>query len=147
MFCPWGWMVSPCPCLSLWVFCHISCPLSSWGEEWQSGLVGTWHPSRVNSPRSFIERFSWQWSRGWNNFPPLHQTPCGQAETHQFQAAEERSLLCFLCCERCIWMSTGSSGKTLCNCAIPWQGSLAFPCGFQAKFLQVHDQFWASKQC
>ena len=38
----------------------------------------------------------------------------------------------------------GSSGKMLCNCAIPCQDSLVFSCGFQAKFLQFHDQFWAS---
>lgn len=43
-------------------------------------------------------------------------------------------------------LCSGGLGKMLCNCAIPCQDSLAFPCSFQAKFLQVHDQFWASKQ-
>lgn len=48
---------------------------------------------------------------------------------------------------RGVQLCSGSLGKTLCNCAISCQGSLAVPWSFQAKFLQVHDQFWTIKQC
>lgn len=43
-------------------------------------------------------------------------------------------------------LCSGSLGKMLCNCAIPCQDPLAFPCSFQAKFLQLHDKFWFNKR-